>query len=83
MAISRALVHEPRLIICDEPTAALDSVSGHKTLELLQESAVRPDRCVIIVTHDSRIYEFADRIVQMDDGRVVGQFDDPSQLSHA
>ncbi|MCX6973659.1 MAG: ABC transporter ATP-binding protein [Verrucomicrobia bacterium] len=40
-------------------------------------------RCVIIVTHDSRIYEFADRIVQMDDGRVVGQFDDPSQLSHA
>jgi putative ABC transport system ATP-binding protein len=52
-------------------------------LELLQESAVRPDRCVIIVTHDSRIYEFADRIVQMDDGRVVGQFDDPSQLSHA
>ena len=83
VAISRALVHEPRLIICDEPTAALDSVSGHKTLELLQESAVRPDRCVIIVTHDSRIYEFADRIVQMDDGRVVGQFDDPSQLSHA
>jgi putative ABC transport system ATP-binding protein len=83
VAISRALVHEPRLIICDEPTAALDSVSGHKTLQLLQESAVRPDRCVIIVTHDSRIYEFADRIVQMDDGRVVGQFDDPSQLSHA
>jgi len=83
VAISRALVHEPRLIICDEPTAALDSASGHKTLQLLQESAVRPDRCVIIVTHDSRIYEFADRIVQMDDGRVVGQFNDPSQLSHA
>ena len=83
VAISRALVHEPRLIICDEPTASLDSASGHKTLELLRRSAVHPDRCVIIVTHDSRIYEFADRIVQMDDGRVTGHFDDPTQLQHA
>ncbi len=83
VAISRALVHEPRLIICDEPTASLDSASGHKTLELLRQSAVHPDRCVIIVTHDSRIYEFADRIVQMDDGRVTGHFDDPTQLQHA
>lgn len=83
VAISRALVHEPRLIICDEPTASLDSASGHKTLKLLRQSAVHPDRCVIIVTHDSRIYEFADRIVQMDDGRVTGHFDDPTQLQHA
>jgi putative ABC transport system ATP-binding protein len=83
VAISRALVHEPRLIICDEPTASLDSASGHKTLELLRQSAVHPDSCVIIVTHDSRIYEFADRIVQMDDGRVTGHFDDPTQLQHA
>jgi putative ABC transport system ATP-binding protein len=83
VAISRALVHEPRLIICDEPTASLDSASGHKTLELLRQSAVHPDRCVIIVTHDSRIYEFADRIVQMDDGRVTGHFDDLTQLQHA
>ena len=83
VAISRALVHEPRLIICDEPTASLDSASGHKTLELLRQSAVHPDRCVIIVTHDCRIYEFADRIVQMDDGRVTGHFDDPTQLQHA
>ena len=83
VAISRALVHEPRLIICDDPTASLDSASGHKTLELLRQSAVHPDRCVIIVTHDCRIYEFADRIVQMDDGRVTGHFDDPTQLQHA
>jgi putative ABC transport system ATP-binding protein len=82
VAISRALVHEPRLIICDEPTAALDSVSGHKTLELLKASALKPDRCVIIVTHDSRIYPFADRIVQMDDGHVIGHFDDHTQLQH-
>lgn len=83
VAISRALVHEPRLVICDEPTAALDSVSGHKTLELLKASALQPDRCVIIVTHDSRIYEFADRIVQMDDGHVVGHFKDHTQINHA
>ena len=56
VAIARALVHEPRLIICDEPTAALDAVTGHKVLELLQEVACRPDRCVIVVTHDSRIF---------------------------
>jgi putative ABC transport system ATP-binding protein len=83
VAISRALVHEPRLIICDEPTAALDSASGHKTLELLKASALQPDRCVIIVTHDNRIYQFADRIVQMDDGHVIGHFDDHTQLKHA
>ena len=83
IAISRALVHEPRLIICDEPTASLDAAAGHKTLELLRSSAVHPERCVLIVTHDSRIYEFADRIVQMDDGRVTGHFDDPTQLHHA
>ena len=48
-------------------------MSGHKTLELLKASALKPDRCVIIVTHDSRIYPFADRIVQMDDG-LGGEF---------
>ena len=70
VAIARALVHEPRLIICDEPTAALDAVSGHKVLELLKEVACRPDRCVIVVTHDSRIFSFADRIAEMEDGLV-------------
>ena len=83
VAISRALVHEPRLVICDEPTASLDAAAGHRTLELLRESAVHPDRCVLLVTHDTRIYSFADRIVQMDDGRVTGQFSDPSHLHHA
>jgi len=60
VAISRALVHEPKLIICDEPT-----------LELLKRSACAPDRCVIVVTHDSRIFSFADWISEMEDGRVV------------
>jgi putative ABC transport system ATP-binding protein len=70
VAIARALVHEPRLIICDEPTASLDAATGHKVLELLKEIACRPDRCVIVVTHDSRIFSFADRIAEMEDGQV-------------
>jgi len=70
VAIARALVHEPRLIICDEPTASLDALTGHKVLELLTEVACRPDRCVIVVTHDSRIFSFADRIAEMEDGQV-------------
>ena len=70
VAIARALVHEPRLLICDEPTAALDAATGHKVLELLKASACREDRCVIVVTHDSRIFSFADRIAEMDDGVV-------------
>jgi putative ABC transport system ATP-binding protein len=71
VAIARALVHEPRLIICDEPTASLDAKTGHHALELLKKSACAPDRCVIVVTHDSRIFSFADWIAEMEDGRVV------------
>ena len=71
VAIARALVHDPRLIICDEPTASLDAKTGHHALELLKASACRPDRCVLVVTHDSRIFSFADWIAEMEDGRVV------------
>lgn len=70
VAIARALVHEPRLVICDEPTAALDAAAGRRVLELLKASACRPDRCVLVVTHDSRIFSFADRIAEMEDGVV-------------
>ena len=70
VAIARALVHDPKLIICDEPTAALDAAAGHHALELLKESACRPDRCVLVVTHDSRIFSFADWIIEMEDGMV-------------
>lgn len=68
VAIARALVHEPRLLICDEPTASLDAASGHKVMELLKATACREDRCVVVVTHDSRIFQFADRIAEMEDG---------------
>ncbi|MEI8311522.1 MAG: ABC transporter ATP-binding protein [Verrucomicrobiota bacterium] len=83
VAISRALVHKPRLIICDEPTASLDAAAGQKTLDLLKTSALQPDRCVIVVTHDNRIYHFADRIAEMEDGRVIGIYDDPKDYHHA
>jgi putative ABC transport system ATP-binding protein len=70
VAIARALVHQPRLIICDEPTSALDSTTGHHIMDLLAGAARAPGRCVIIVTHDNRTYGFADRITEMEDGRV-------------
>jgi putative ABC transport system ATP-binding protein len=70
VALARALVHEPRLVVCDEPTSALDAKTGHTVMELLSEVAVRPDRAVIVVTHDSRVFEFADTIAHMDDGRI-------------
>jgi putative ABC transport system ATP-binding protein len=71
VALARALVHEPRLVVCDEPTAALDHETGQAVMELLTKVAVRRDRAVIVVTHDSRIFDFADRIARMDDGRIV------------
>src|SRR5262249_18961138 len=70
VAIARALVHEPKLIICDEPTAALDSENGAKVMELLRGVAAKPDRCVIVVTHDNRIFKYADRMTFMEDGRI-------------
>lgn len=71
VAIARALVHEPRLVVCDEPTAALDAKSGRRVMDLLREVAVAADRAVIIVTHDNRIFDLADRILVMEDGRIV------------
>jgi len=71
VAIARALVHEPQLIICDEPTAALDAKNGHVVMELFEHVARGKDRAVLIVTHDNRIFHHANRIANMDDGRVV------------
>jgi len=70
VAIARALVHQPRLLVCDEPTAALDAKSGQTVMELLRETACRPDRAVIVVTHDSRVFHFGDRMITMADGTI-------------
>ena len=71
VAIARALVHEPRLVVCDEPTAALDAASGRRVMDLLREVAVAEDRACIIVTHDNRIFDMADRILVLEDGKVT------------
>ncbi len=70
VAIARAIVHSPRLVVCDEPTSALDHVTGQHVVELLRQVAAGEGRGLVIVTHDSRIYQYADRIARMDDGRV-------------
>jgi putative ABC transport system ATP-binding protein len=70
VAIARSLVHEPKLLVCDEPTAALDAAAGRTVMELLKRVAVQPGRAVIVVTHDNRVFDFGDRIVHMNDGRI-------------
>ena len=71
VAIARALIAEPKLIICDEPTASLDGETGAKIMALLRSAAHRTSRCVIVVTHDSRVFPYGDRIAHMSDGQIV------------
>jgi putative ABC transport system ATP-binding protein len=71
VAIARALVHKPRLIVCDEPTSALDHRTGHALMELMTRVALDDGRSLVIVTHDPRIFDFADHIAEMDDGRII------------
>lgn len=82
VAIARALIHGPKLVVCDEPTSALDHETGFKVMETLKHLAVGQDRALVIVTHDARIFSFADRIAHMDDGKIV-HIDAPSRPSGA
>lgn len=81
VAIARALVHDPKLIVCDEPTAALDHETGHSVMELLRSVALHEGRALIVVTHDARIFEFADRIAKLDDGYVERIVNSPAELN--
>jgi putative ABC transport system ATP-binding protein len=74
VAIARALVSHPSAILADEPTAALDSTNGQNILRLLSEIAKDSERGVLVVTHDTRLMPFADRIVNIEDGRIVGDY---------
>lgn len=71
IAIARALAHDPKLIVCDEPTSNLDHDTGREMMNLLRGLARDPARSLVVVTHDNRILAFADRIAHMDDGRIV------------
>jgi putative ABC transport system ATP-binding protein len=71
VAIARALACNPQLIICDEPTSNLDHETGQVMMEILRSRARSNERAVIVVTHDPRIFAFADRVAHMDDGRVI------------
>ncbi len=71
VAIARALIHNPRLIVCDEPTSALDHETGLNVMHLLKSVALQNDRSLVIVTHDARIFEFADQVAEMDDGHII------------
>jgi putative ABC transport system ATP-binding protein len=72
VAIARAIVSRPDILIFDEPTASLDGDTGRNIVRFVREHVLDDKRCIVIVTHDSRIYEFADRIVRMEDGRITG-----------
>jgi putative ABC transport system ATP-binding protein len=70
VAIARALAHDPHLIVCDEPTSALDQAAGHLVMDILRAVTRDDRRTLIVVTHDPRIFDFADRLAHMDDGRI-------------
>ena len=71
VAIARAIVSRPDILILDEPTASLDGDTGRNIVRFVREQILTDKRCIVIVTHDSRIYEFADRIMRMEDGRIM------------
>lgn len=72
VAIARAIVGQPDIMIMDEPTASLDGDTGRAIVNFVKRNILNENRCILIVTHDSRIYEYADRILKMEDGRLTG-----------
>ena len=71
VAIARALVHAPKIVICDEPTSSLDHKSGQVVMELLKKMTKEKGATMIVVTHDNRVYKYADRMAYMEDGKII------------
>lgn len=71
VAIARAIVNDAKIIVCDEPTSALDHNAGMSVMSILQNLALHPGRSVIVVTHDQRIFSFANRIIRISDGQIT------------
>jgi len=70
LAIARGFIHEPKLIVCDEPTAYLDHKTGDMVMDILKNKVLNKDRAIVVVTHDPRIFSYADRVVHMEDGQL-------------
>lgn len=73
VALARAMIHNPEILLCDEPTSFLDSERGQQIMELLKSLQQKNQVTIIVVTHDDRILKFADRIIEIEDGKVKGQ----------
>jgi putative ABC transport system ATP-binding protein len=78
VAIARAIASQPDILIMDEPTASLDGDTGVAILRFVQKNVLNQDRCIVVVTHDDRIYKFATRILNMEDGRLKGPETSPA-----
>lgn len=78
VAIARALVHNPSIVVCDEPTSFLDHYTGLKIMEILKEMTVKKKVTIVVVTHDPRIIQFADKIDQLEDGKIVEHIESPA-----
>jgi putative ABC transport system ATP-binding protein len=72
VAIARAITSKPDILVFDEPTASLDGDTGRKIVSFVKKEVLNAKRCILMVTHDDRIFEFADRIVRMEDGKILG-----------
>jgi putative ABC transport system ATP-binding protein len=81
VAVARALASEPAVLFADEPTAALDAENGRSVMTLLSRLTRERDVTLVVVTHDERIYPFADRIVRLEDGRLIGEWK-PGGVAH-
>jgi len=82
VAIARALIAQPDVLVFDEPTASLDGDTGRNIINFVRTQVLNDHRCILIITHDSRIFEFADRILNMEDGRVTGIANGGSHVAH-